>query len=72
MSDASVSEQCCNGNCVSCDNQGAIDNKDFWREFNSLFIQLVCLVEKAHLDCTYTTSDLRKAGKDVLCNGKKS
>lgn len=69
---ASVCPGCFGTDCTSCGNHKSIEDEAFWQEFNSLFIQLVCLVEKKKLKCTYTTSDLRKAGKTVLCNGKQS
>lgn len=72
MSDASVSECQEGGSCACSCNPQPIDDNPFWQDFNALLIQLVCLVEKRKLNCTYTTSELRKAGKDVLCNGKQS
>jgi hypothetical protein len=68
MNDASVSDCCKNGDSLSCCNQEAIEDEAFWEDFNSLLIQMSCLVERKKLHRTYTTSDLRKAGKRVLCN----
>lgn len=72
MNDASVSECGKNGDCLCSCNQEPIVEDEVWEEIVSLAIQFACLVERKILHRTYTTSDLRKAGKDVLCNGTRS
>jgi hypothetical protein len=68
---ASVFHDACGGDCVSRANQEENAEKLFWQEVNALLIQLVCLVERHKLASTYTTSDLRKAGKSALCTDRR-
>ena len=41
-----------------------IDDKEFWEDFVSYLIQIVCLVERKKLKRFPTTAELRKIGKE--------
>jgi len=56
----------CSDSVCSC-NRAATDETAFWEEVNSALIRLVCIIERHKLHATYTTSELRKAGKQALC-----
>ena len=71
MTSASVSESCSSPDCACGCNPQPIDDKAFWEELFSQLISIACLIERQKLGRTITTSDLRKAGKESLCNGKK-
>ena len=45
----------------------AIDDKEFWEDFVSYLIQIVCLIERKKLKRFPTTAELRKLGKEK-CN----
>jgi len=47
----------------------AIDDKEFWEDFVSYLIQIVCLIERKKLKRSPTTAELRKLGKE-RCNDK--
>ena len=68
MSHSSVLESCSNPDCACGCNPQPIDDKDFWEELFSQLISIACLIERKKLGRTVTTSDLRKAGKEALCN----
>ena len=68
MSSASVSDCCERDGSLPCCNQESIEDDALWEELVGLLIQAACLIERKRLHRTYTTSDLRKAGKRVLCN----
>jgi len=44
------------------------EDEKFWEELNALIIQLACLIERRKLKRPVTTADLRKAGKQALCD----
>ena len=46
-----------------------IDDKEFWEDFVSYLIQIVCLIERKKLKRSPTTAELRKLGKE-RCNDK--
>ena len=68
VSDSSVFDCCEKGESLPCCNHESIEDDALWEELVSLLIQAACLIERKRLHRTYTTSDLRKAGKQVLCN----
>ena len=68
IDDASVSNCCKSDESLPCCNQDAIDDEALWEGLVSLLIQMACTIERLKLRRTYTTSDLRKAGKRALCN----
>lgn len=70
MGVASVSEPCSDCNSVCCCNPEPIDDNAFWKELVSQLISIVCLIERVKLGRTPTTSQLRKAGKEALCQDK--
>lgn len=70
MGAASVSESCSDPNCACGCNPQPIDDKAFWEELVSQLISMVCLIERKKLGRTTTTSQLRKAGKESLCNNR--
>jgi len=72
MVNSSVSESCSDSDCVCGCNSQPIDDSSFWEELVSQLISVVCLIERKKLGRTLTTSVLRKAGKDSLCNYKES
>ena len=41
-----------------------IDDKEFWEDFVSYLIQIVCLIERKKLKRFPTTAELRKLGKE--------
>jgi len=43
------------------------EDEKFWEEFNALLIQIACLIERRKLKRPITTADLRRAGKQALC-----
>lgn len=69
---ASVPGNSANGDGAPCPNQGNTEDQAFWQGIVALAIQFVCHVERHKLHCTYTTSDLRRAGKSALCGDHKS
>lgn len=44
------------------------EDEKFWEDLNALIIQIACLIERRRLKKTTTTADLRRAGKQALCN----
>jgi len=72
MVNSSVSESCSDSDCVCGCNSQPIDDYAFWEEIVSQLIKLVCTIERMKLGRTMTTSVLRKAGKDSLCNYKET
>ena len=72
MGRASVEECHCGPDCVCGCNQQPNDDFAFWEELISQLISIVCLIERQKLGRTITTSKLRRAGKDVLCNDKET
>jgi len=61
----------CGDSVCSC-NRAATDETAFWEKVNRLLISLVCEIERDKLHCTYTTSELRKVGREVLCKAGKT
>ena len=72
MGRASVSESCSVPDCACSCNQQPIDDSAFWEELVSQLISIVCLIEREKLDRITTTSQLRRAGKDVLCQKRET
>ena len=72
MTRSSVPECNCEPQYACGRNPQPIDDKAFWEELFSQLISIACLIERQKLGRTITTSDLRKAGKESLCNGKKT
>lgn len=44
------------------------EEEKFWEGFVALLLQLVCHVERSKLHRRHTTAELRKAGKQSLCD----
>ena len=72
MGRASVSESCSNPDCACGCNQQPIDDFAFWEELVSQLISVVCLIEREKLGRIETTSVLRNAGKNALCNQRET
>ena len=72
MGAASVSEPSPDFNCACGCNQQPIDDKGFWEELVSQLISIVCLIEREKLGRIATTSQLRRAGKDALCQKRET
>lgn len=44
------------------------EDEKFWEGFVAILLRLVCHIERGKLNRKHTTAELRKAGKDSLCD----